>query len=204
MASRKENLLSQVGNRGVTIIELAVVIVIMSTMLLGLFPGVVTIIKYYQNDWILREIRSYGYESMDYMTSEMARAEKINIDSFNGYSTIRIKYRGISQITNIQANEIDGLFVGTQPMLKHRPFPVFGLYRDDNAARQIKLKTFECNDLNKTKNGYSNSARSGLTKVNRAVFDILMEIEMITPIPDADDIVEIIRFHRQVFVPQMI
>lgn len=192
-------------NRGVTIIELAVVVIIMSVMLLGLFPGVVTIIKYYQSDWILREIRQYGFESLEYIAEEMARAEHVKADPFNGYGKITIRFPDSSQPKAITGTELGGLFEGNRPLLEHRNFPSTGLYRDDNVSHQIRVKTFDAFDFEHADLGYStNNARAGLAPVYRAMFDIVLQIEVLTPIAGGDDIVEVLTFHRQVFVPRML
>jgi hypothetical protein len=192
------------NNHGVTIIEMAVVIIIMSVMLLGLFPGVVTIIKYYQNDWILREIRQYGFESLEYIADEMARAEHVKADPFNGYGKIVIRFPNSSQTKVITTTELGGLFQGNQPLLEHRNFPSTGLYRENRHSRQIRVKTFDAFDFERADLDYAMNARAGLAPVYKSMFDIVLQIEVLTPIAGGDDIVEILTFHRQVFVPRML
>jgi hypothetical protein len=126
---------------GLTLIELAAAMTIASVAAIGLGSGIVSIVGYYQDDWVTKDVRLWGYEAVDYIVEHMATAKKIDVrPPWNGYDGLLLTPK-TGPLLNIQGSRADGLTLNTQPLLDFADFPSEGTYRG-TGQRVVQLERF--------------------------------------------------------------
>ena len=68
---------------GMTLVELAAVIVVSSVIGLGMTSAAQAVMLHYQTDTVRQDLRSYGNSIMREISREMQLTQKINIDGLN-------------------------------------------------------------------------------------------------------------------------
>jgi len=130
------------GSSGLTLIELVTSMVIASIAALGLGVGITSIVGFYQDDWVTKDVRFWGYECMDYIISEIETAKKVETRTYlANYDGLLISKSDGSQQLNIQGNEQEGLLSNGFPILDYANFPSSGVYRDEG-QRTVALDKF--------------------------------------------------------------
>ena len=72
--------LSRKSFGGMTLVELAAVIVVSSVIGLGMTSAAQAVMLHYQTDTVRQDLRSYGNSIMREISREMQLTQKINID----------------------------------------------------------------------------------------------------------------------------
>jgi len=132
---------------GLTLIELVTSMVIASVAALGLGIGISSIVGFYQDDWVTKDVRFWGYECMDYIVDNIDTAKKVEkrqyLANFDGL--LITKKDGVS-LLNIQATENGGLTNNGFPLLDYADFPTEGTYKDEG-QRIVALEKFRVSKL---------------------------------------------------------
>lgn len=132
---------------GLTLIELVTSMVIASIAALGLGMGITSIVGFYQDDWVTKDVRFWGYESMDYIVDNIEIAKKVEKRQYlANYDGLLITKQDGASLLNIQATEYGGLTENGFPMLEYADFPTEGTYRDDG-QRIVALEKFRVSKL---------------------------------------------------------
>lgn len=143
----KSRILQLKSSAGLTLVELVTSMVIASVAALGLGTGITSIVGFYQDDWVTKEVRFWGYESMDYLVKKIETAKVVNVREYlANYDGLLITPKDGSRQLNIQANQADGLTENGLPLLSYADFPVEGTYRDDG-QRLISLEKFAVGEI---------------------------------------------------------
>lgn len=184
--------------RGVTLIELVTVMSVTSIIILGLAFSAVSILGFYQDDWVLQDIRQYALASIDYIADQIEDARSISWDQGNGVLTLI--YDHTSNATSIQYTSTDGFFRGVLPMLDFMDFPREGQYRM-TGQRIVELEDFSCKPKYLAE---PDDSQQRTSKVDKAVFYIDMTFVLITNYPQFGEYREYVRFRRKVFAPRLL
>lgn len=188
------------SSAGLTLIELVAAMLIASVAAIGLGTGITTIVGYFQEDWVTKDVRYWGYECMDYIFEHVETAKKVqilrNIASYHG---ILIMPKDGGSPINIQASANDGLLVDGQPMLPFADFPADGVYREDG-QRIVELEHFHVNKINDY-SYYSNQfrGRSYLQKLASSLYIVDMVISVTTK-HLGEETVEFVKFKRTIWL----
>ena len=75
---------------GMTLLELSAGIVVMSIIGIGMTSGAQAVMLHYQSDTVRQDLRQYGNNIMREIVRELNLAQKIEFDSFNGFSRLRL------------------------------------------------------------------------------------------------------------------
>lgn len=133
---------------GLTLIELVTSMVIASIAALGLGTGITTIVGFYQDDWVTKEARFWGYEAMDYLVNNIETAKTVDVRTYlANYDGLLIAPSDGSRQLNIQGTEHDGLMVNGFPLLEYADFPAEGTYKEDG-QRIVAMEKFSVQELN--------------------------------------------------------
>ena len=73
-----------------TLLELSAGIVVMSIIGIGMTSGAQAVMLHYQSDTVRQDLRQYGNNIMREIVRELNLAQKIEFDSFNGFSRLRL------------------------------------------------------------------------------------------------------------------
>lgn len=197
----KPTLLIKKFNRGLTLIEMVVVMSITSLAGLGLVSSVITIVGFYQDDIVLRDIRNYGSAALNVIADSIQTAKTISATTGpNGYDIVRLKYHGDPRTYSIQATETDGFLWGNQPLLDGIPFQSGGTYRL-NDQRKMYLESFEVNNLIDAEyEPIQNKNR--LTAVAKSVYEVSIVFGLITKYADGNELTEYVTFRKKVYAYQ--
>jgi len=132
---------------GLTLIELVTSMVIASVAALGLGVGITSIVGFYQDDWVTKNVRFWGYECMDYLISEIETASKVETRHYlANYDGLLITQKDGTRQLNIQGSEKEGLMTNGFPILDYADFPSEGVYRDEG-QRIVALDKFTVGKL---------------------------------------------------------
>lgn len=148
---------------------------------LAVGTGITSIVGFYQDDWVTKGARFWGYESMDYILKQIETAKTVTKRSYlANYDNLLITPKGSTRIINIQGNENDGLTVNGAPMLDYADFPAEGVYRDEG-QRIVALEKFLVTELGET-DEYDNtfSGRPYLSNLEKSLWQIEMVISVTT------------------------
>ncbi len=134
-------------SKGLTLIELVTSMVIASVATIGLGTGIASIVGFYQDDWVTKDVRFYGYECIDFIVEKIETAEFVQKREYlANYDGLLIKQPQPEPLLNIQAREHDGLLKNGEPLLKYADFPAEGTYKDEG-KRIIALEQFKVYEL---------------------------------------------------------
>ncbi len=181
---------------GVTLIELAVAMTIAAIATLGLGTGITTIVGFYQDDWITKDVRFWGYESIDYIVDHIETARKVEVrPPWNGYDGLLITQKIGLPILNIQGSKKKGLTSNGMQMLDFAEFPVSGAYRSEG-QRLVELERFTVDPITDYTNEFS--GKPYLAKLRDSLWIIEMVISVTTKF-DGEESIEYIKFKRTVW-----
>ena len=68
------------SSRGMTMLELAAAIVVVSIIAIGMTSGAQAVMLHYQSDTVRQDLRQYGNQIMREMAKELNFAQKVEID----------------------------------------------------------------------------------------------------------------------------
>jgi len=181
---------------GLTLVELVAAMVIASIAAVGLGAGITSIVGFYQDDWVTKDARFWGYESIDYMVRKIETAKAVNVRQYlANYDGLLITPKDGSRQLNIQGNEYDGLTENGLPMLEYADFPSEGTYKDEG-QRIVALEKFtvsEIDELEKYREEFR--GKPYLTALKKSLYVIEMVISVTTKY-QGETSVEYLRFDR--------
>ncbi|MBC8193816.1 MAG: prepilin-type N-terminal cleavage/methylation domain-containing protein [Candidatus Marinimicrobia bacterium] len=181
---------------GLTLIELVTAMVISSLGVLAVGTGITSIVGFYQDDWVTKGARFWGYESMDYIIEKVETAEVVIRRAYlANYDNLLITPKDGTRQINIQGNKYDGLTVNGQPMLEYADFPAEGVYRDEG-QRIVELNKFIVTELTEVEE-FQNifNGRPYLNKLAKSLWQIEMIISVTTKF-QGESSVEYLTFKR--------
>lgn len=184
---------------GLTLIELVTSMVIASIAAIGLGTGITSIVGFYQDDWVTKEARFWGYESIDYIVKKVETAKAVNVRQYlANYDGLLITPQDGSRQLNIQANEYDGLTVNGLPMLEYADFPAEGTYRDEG-QRIVALEKFAVTPITEV-DPYAQDFRGRpyLRKLSNSLYVVEMNMSVTTKY-QGESAVEYIKFKRVIW-----
>ena len=120
---------------GMTLLELSAGIVVMSIIGIGMTSGAQAVMLHYQSDTVRQDLRQYGNNIMREIVRELNLAQKIEFDSFNGFSRLRLYkyYTDVSPELTISCDDRAGIqFNGGVPVNGVLDFPSEGVFRGPN------------------------------------------------------------------------
>ncbi len=129
---------------GMTLIELAAAIVVVSIIAIGMTSGAQAVMLHYQSDTVRQDLRQYGNNIMREITRELNLAQKVEIDGQNGFSRIKLyKYfTDISPKLTISCQSETGVFFNNEvPLDGVLNFPRQGVFRGPN-TRNVFVDDF--------------------------------------------------------------
>mgnify|MGYP002634299638 CR=1 FL=1 len=134
---------NRIYSAGVTLVELLAALTIAAIATIGLGSGITTIVGAYQDDWVTKEVRFWGYEAVELIVNYVETADKITIrPPWNGYYGLLIDQAPGQPNINIEGSKKRGLTKNGQALLEHVEWPRDGTYRSDG-QRVIELERFE-------------------------------------------------------------
>ncbi len=120
---------------GMTLLELSAGIVVMAIIGIGMTSGAQAVMLHYQSDTVRQDLRQYGNNVMREIIREMNLAQKVEFDSFNGFSRLRL-YRYFTDLSpelTISCDDRAGIqFNGNVPVDGVLTFPREGVFRGPN------------------------------------------------------------------------
>lgn len=120
---------------GMTLLELSAGIVVMSIIGIGMTSGAQAVMLHYQSDTVRQDLRQYGNNIMREIVQELNRAQKVEVDTHNGFSRLKLyKYfTDLSPRLTITCNQRAGiLFNNDEPIDGVLKFPSEGVFRGVN------------------------------------------------------------------------
>ena len=129
---------------GMTMLELAAAIVVVSIIAIGMTSGAQAVMLHYQSDTVRQDLRQYGNNIMREITRELNLAQKVEIDGQNGFSRIKLyKYfTDISPKLTISCQSETGIYFNNEvPLDGVLDFPRQGVFRGPN-TRNVFVDDF--------------------------------------------------------------
>tara|TARA_Y100000591_G_scaffold317901_1_gene328121 strand:- start:3560 stop:4192 length:633 start_codon:yes stop_codon:yes gene_type:complete len=129
---------------GMTMLELAAAIVVVSIIAIGMTSGAQAVMLHYQSDTVRQDLRQYGNNIMREITRELNLAQKVEIDGQNGFSRIKLyKYfTDISPKLTISCQSETGIYFNNEvPLDGVLDFPSQGIFRGPN-TRNVLVDDF--------------------------------------------------------------
>jgi|FLOH01.1.fsa_nt_gi prepilin-type N-terminal cleavage/methylation domain-containing protein len=183
-------------NKGLTLIELSIASLITGIILTGLGITVIASTGSYQNDWVMNELRNYGYYSVKTIKEYVRSAENVSVDNWNGYDRLSVNQKN-NGLINIYALENEGFFIEDRPMDPHVKFPNGGAYRVGD-QRKVTIDKFVCRNLDGLEDhGFSASLYK---KFRKSVWLIELNLKVSTKYPDGEEGFEILKIRDRFFV----
>ena len=131
-------------SKGMTLIEMAAVVVVTGIIALGMTMGTRGVLLHYQTDHVRQDLRQYGNSIIREIVRELNLAQRIELDGLNGYSRLKL-YRFYSDLTPsmvISCHQTNGVqFNYNNPIDGTLKLPNFGAYRD-SGQRSVWVKDF--------------------------------------------------------------
>ena len=122
-------------NAGMTLLELSAGIVVISIIAIGMTSGAQAVMLHYQSDTVRQDLRQYGNNIMREIVRELNLAQKVEIDSFNGFARLRLYkyYTDISPELVVACDDRSGIqFNSDIPVDGVLKFPSEGVFRGPN------------------------------------------------------------------------
>jgi hypothetical protein len=184
------------SSAGLTLIELVTSMVIASIASLGLGFGITSIVGFYQDDWVTKNVRFWGYECMDFLVSEIETAKKVverpPVGNFDGLIITR---KDGTQQLNIQGSETQGLLSNGWPILDYADFPSEGAYRE-NGQRFVELDKFTIGKLSEDEDFRIDfGAIPNITRLKESLWVIEMVVT-VTTLYHGESHTEYVKFKR--------
>ncbi len=192
------------NNHGFTLVEMAVVMVIFSLVGLGLVSSAVSIVGFYQDDLVAKDIKTYGAAALNVIGDKLQGAKKISITSGpNGYDLIYLTYPGASGVgrtKSIQATADGSFLFQGKDMLPHIPLHPTGMYRDQG-QREIFLAEFTVQNLIDAEYEHV-QRRNEIRAVGKSVYEVLIVYGLTTRFQHGSDQTEYLTFKKKVYAFQ--
>jgi len=187
---------------GVTLIELAIVVVILSMAGLGLVSSMVTIIDFYTDDLVAKDIRHYGNAVLNDIADSLEIAETVSITTDpNGWPLITYTKSNKPNVAyTIQSTERNGFLWQARPMFEKRPLQVLGIGRE-NGQRDIFLFDYDVQNMYDIHYASVFGGRN-LEAVAKSVFEIKIIYGLTTRHKSGEELTEYFTFSRKVYAPQ--
>ncbi|NQV30398.1 MAG: hypothetical protein HQ508_05885 [Candidatus Marinimicrobia bacterium] len=166
---------------GLTLVELVTAMVIASVAFIGVGAGISTVVGFYQDDWVTKDARFWGYETIDYIVRKIETAKVVNVRQYlANYDGLLITPQDGSRQLNIQGERHDGIMVNGQPILDYADFPADGTYKDEG-QRIVALDLFSVKKITDYPE-YREQFRgkSGLSGLSQSLWVIEMVISVTT------------------------
>lgn len=183
-------------SKGMTLLELSASIVVVSIIGLGMTSGAQAVMLHYQADTVRQDLRQYGNNVMREITRELSLAQKIEIDSQNGFSRINLyeKFTDISPKLTITCHNKYGIrFNGDDPVDGVLNFPIEGVFRG-RGRREIYVDDFVVQ--------YETAGSTRLSVFKNSYIHLTLNLGMKSDVMDevTQDIIEEHTYHRTVFL----
>ena len=181
---------------GMTLLELSAGIVVMSIIAVGMTSGAQAVMLHYQSDTVRQDLRQYGNNIMREIVRELNLAQKVEFDSFNGFSRLMLykNYTDASPKLTISCDERSGIqFNGGVPVGGVLDFPRNGVFRGPN-QRTVYIDDFVVE--------YDNQPGLGSSVFKRSYIDLTLVLAMETDVMNDSfqSIKEEQVYHRTVFM----
>ena len=132
------------SSKGMTLVELSAMMVVVGIIALGMTSGAQAVMLHYQTDTVRQDLRQYGNTILREITRELNLAQKIEIDSKNGFSQINLYENFVDQSPNltISCHARNGIeFNDEIPLNGVLKLPSEGVFRG-NGQRSVYVKDF--------------------------------------------------------------
>jgi type II secretory pathway pseudopilin PulG len=180
---------------GMTLLELTAGIVVMSIIAIGMTTGAQAVMLHYQSDTVRQDLRQYGNNVMREIIREMNLAQKIEFDSFNGFSRLKL-YRYFTDLSpelTISCDDEAGMQFNSDLPAEVFEFPSQGVFRGPN-RRVLYVDDFVVE--------YGMQSGSGSSVFKNSYLDLTLVLAMETEL--MDDVSQPIKeqhiYHRSVFM----
>ncbi|MEA3287883.1 MAG: type II secretion system protein [Candidatus Marinimicrobia bacterium] len=194
-------LLKHRNNRGFTLIEMAVVMTIFSLAGLGLVSSAVSIVGFYQDDMVSKDIKTYGNAVLNTVAEKIQGANKITVTTGpTGHDLVYLKYPGKGSVgltKSIQVSQ-DGTFLWQgRDMLPQIPLQLEGMYRNKD-QREIFLAEFTVHNLIQAE--YEPvQHRNEIKAVGKSVYEVSIIYGLTTNFKQGSPQTEYLTFKKKVY-----
>ena len=134
-------------SKGMTLIEMAAVVVVTGIIALGMTMGTRGVLLHYQTDHVRQDLRQYGNSIMREIVRELNLAQRVEVDGLNGFSRLKLFqfYNDLTPSMVISCHQTNGVqFNYNNPIDGTLKLPNFGAYRSDG-QRSVWVKDFVVN-----------------------------------------------------------
>jgi len=134
-------------SKGMTLIEMAAVVVVTGIIALGMTMGTRGVLLHYQTDHVRQDLRQYGNSIMREIVRELNLAQRVEVDGLNGFSRLKLFqfYSDLTPSMVISCHQTNGVqFNYNNPIDGTLKLPNFGAYRSDG-QRNVWVKDFVVN-----------------------------------------------------------
>ena len=131
-------------SKGMTLIEMAAVVVVTGIIALGMTMGTRGVLLHYQTDHVRQDLRQYGNSIMREIVRELNVAQRVEVDGLNGFSRLKLFqfYNDLTPSMVISCHQTNGVqFNYNNPIDGTLKLPNFGAYRS-NGQRNVWVKDF--------------------------------------------------------------
>ena len=131
-------------SKGMTLIEMAAVVVVTGIIALGMTMGTRGVLLHYQTDHVRQDLRQYGNSIMREIVRELNIAQRVEVDGLNGFSRLKLFqfYNDLTPSMVISCHQTNGVqFNYNNPIDGTLKLPNFGAYRN-NGQRNVWVKDF--------------------------------------------------------------
>ena len=182
-------------SKGMTLIEMAAVVVVTGIIALGMTMGTRGVLLHYQTDHVRQDLRQYGNSIMREIVRELNIAQRVEVDGLNGFSRLKLFqfYNDLTPSMVISCHQTNGVqFNYNNPIDGTLKLPNFGAYRNDG-QRNVWVKDFAVNA--------EAGSRPGLTVFKQSYLHIELTVAMDQDVfINGQTTTEDHYFHRGVFM----
>ncbi len=182
-------------SKGMTLIEMAAVVVVTGIIALGMTMGTRGVLLHYQTDHVRQDLRQYGNSIMREIVRELNLAQRVEVDGLNGFSRLKLFkfYNDLTPSMVISCHQTNGVqFNYNNPIDGTLKLPNFGAYRGDG-QRNVWVKDFVVNA--------EAGSRPGLTVFKQSYLHLELTVAMDQDVfINGQTTTEDHYFHRGVFM----
>ena len=182
-------------SKGMTLIEMAAVVVVTGIIALGMTMGTRGVLLHYQTDHVRQDLRQYGNSIMREIVRELNLAQRVEVDGLNGFSRLKLFqfYSDLTPSMVISCHQTNGVqFNYNNPIDGTLKLPNFGAYRSDG-QRNVWVKDFVVNA--------EAGSRPGLTVFKQSYLHLELTVAMDQDVfINGQTTTEDHYFHRGVFM----
>jgi len=182
-------------SKGMTLIEMAAVVVVTGIIALGMTMGTRGVLLHYQTDHVRQDLRQYGNSIMREIVRELNLAQRVEVDGLNGFSRLKLFkfYNDLTPSMVISCHQTNGVqFNYNNPIDGTLKLPNFGAYRSDG-QRNVWVKDFVVNA--------EAGSRPGLTVFKQSYLHLELTVAMDQDVfINGQTTTEDHYFHRGVFM----